>query len=310
MEEKNFFKEIVEEILNEEGIEWKKLSFGWLYKVQKDDKIKYIKQNMFSINEIVPFQIASDKYATFEILRENNVNTIEYSMIFNPDKRYSYIDTNISEKIINCFNMYNKKVVVKPNDGNSGYHVYKCTNIKEIENAIQIIFKDRYSLSICPYYDIEAEYRVVYLSGECLLVFGKYKPVVIGNGKDTVEKLMKYTKMDDFIKNIPYKKLKYVPKYNEKFEISWKHNLCEGARIKIVEDEILKERIMNLAKQAANAIDIDFATIDIAHIADSDELKVLEINSTVCLDKFKDQVQGGMEIVKNIYKKAINKMFE
>ncbi|MNL72543.1 hypothetical protein D3C87_1978710 [compost metagenome] len=77
-----------------------------------------------------------------------------------------------------------------------------------------------------------------------------------------------------------------------------------------MEDETLKKRIIKLAKSAAKAIDIEFATIDIAHISDSNELKVLEINSTVCLDKFKNQLKDGREISKNIYKKAIIKMFE
>lgn len=309
MEEKNFFKEIIEEILNELNMNWTKLSYGWIYKVEKNDKTKYIKQNMLSLNEIVPSQIASDKYATYEVLKENKIPCIEYTMIFNPKKRKKYVNSNISEQIINYFNKYNNSVVIKPNDGNSGNDVYKCKNIEEVEIAIQKIFEDKDSLSICPYYEIDTEYRIVYLFGECLLIFGKHKPYVIGDSKNSVEELMIKNGMKYAVEKISKEKLRYIPENQEKFEISWKHNLSEGAKAEIVVDKDLKERLEKIAIEAAKSIDINFASIDIAHL-NNDELKVLEINASVCLSKFKDQVEDGRKIAKDIYTKAINKMFE
>lgn len=308
MSDKNFFKEIVEEIFNDLEIKWTELSYGWIYKLEKNGEIKYIKQNMLSLNEIVPSEIVSDKYATYEVLKNNNIPTIEYEMIFNPNKRNKYIDKNISEKIIESFNKYNKLVVIKPNDGNSGNNVFKCKSIKEVEIAIQKIFEEKTSLSICPYYEIEAEYRIVYLFGECLLVFGKYKPYVIGNGINSVFELMQQNNMENFLDKLSSKRQKYIPENNEKIEISWKHNLSEGARVKIVNDDCFKNRLEILAKEAAKAVNINFATIDIAH-TENDELKVLEINASVCLTKFKELVENGREISKNIYTKAIKRMF-
>ena len=41
--------------------------------------------------------------------------------------------------------------------------------------SVKTIFKRNESLSICPYYDIDTEYRLVMLEGKCMLCFGKKK---------------------------------------------------------------------------------------------------------------------------------------
>ena len=54
---------------------------------------------------------------------------------------------------------------------------------------------------------------------------------------------------------------------------------------------------------------IRFATVDIG-ITPEKELTVVEINGSVCMNKFIDLVPNGYEVAKEIYKKAIEKMFE
>ena len=63
-----------------------------------------------------------------------------------------------------------------------------------------------------------------------------------------------------------------------------------------------------IALESAKAININFATIDIA-LTNSNELEVVEINASVCMDKFASTMPNGYEITKNIYSKAIDAMF-
>ena len=57
------------------------------------------------------------------------------------------------------------------------------------------------------------------------------------------------------------------------------------------------------------AMNITFASIDIALTSDKKVL-VMEVNGSVCMNKFSEMIPNGYEIAKDIYKKAIIKMFE
>ena len=56
-------------------------------------------------------------------------------------------------------------------------------------------------------------------------------------------------------------------------------------------------------------MNIRFASVDIIE-NQAGEFKVMEVNGTVCMDKFTEKFDGGYEIVKDIYRKVLNKMFE
>ena len=66
----DFLKGIVKEICDEENIKYTLLSRDWIIRLEKNDKIAYIVGTRFSINSITSVSIASDKYATYEVLKE------------------------------------------------------------------------------------------------------------------------------------------------------------------------------------------------------------------------------------------------
>lgn len=139
----------------------------------------------------------------------------------------------------------------------------------------------------------------------------KKKPSVIGDGTKSLEELINIKKMDyPNITLINDLEVNYIPKDREEVIISWKHNLSGGAcPIILDEKDEFKERVKNVALMAGNALNIDFATIDVA-VTNKKEVLVMEINSSVCMNKFAEIIPGGYEIAKNIYSKAIDKMFE
>lgn len=47
------------------------------------------------------------------------------------------------------------------------------------------------SYSVCPFYNIENEYRVIILNNEIRLIYKKILPIVCGDGESTVKELLK-----------------------------------------------------------------------------------------------------------------------
>ena len=310
--EERIFHTLMRELCQEMGIKMEKLSFDWILQLTKDGKVRHITGNRFDLNPEASGDIACDKYATYEVLKSQNVPVVEHTMVFNPATRSRCVpEEGNSLKIVSEF-LKHGKLVVKPNSGCEGIGVSLCNSLKEVEVAIQKLFKYSSSVSICPYYDIKTEYRTFYLNGEVKLIYGKTKPFVVGDGKSTMGELIEGLNLPD--KGVVQENLKsidfnYVPRDNEKVEISWKHNLSGGATPEILEKSELYENIANLAIQAGHAMNMNFATIDVIQTAE-EELYILEVNSGVCGTIFIDSIEGGYEMLKDIYRKSLKDLFK
>lgn len=308
---KAFFK-IIDELCKEKGIEQKYLSYGWIRMLKKNNKSHYIMRYQFDLNSSISFNIASDKFATYEVLKSNDIPTIEHKMIFNPQTRSHYYEKKFIQNAKELLKNNDNQIVIKANNSCQGKDVYYCSNEKDIECVVNKLFEEKNdTLSACPFLNIDFEYRVVYLCGEILYVYKKKKPSVIGDGIKTLEELINIKKNTypsiTLINNLD---LNYIPKNGEEVVVSWKHNLSGGAIPIIIDDKDEFIRVVkDVALKAGNALNIDFATIDVA-VTNKKETLVMEINSSVCMNKFAEIIPGGYEIAKGIYSKAIDKMFE
>lgn len=307
------FQNIITELCEELDIKVKKLSYNWIMELSKNGKVYHILGSKFDLNPDAASNIASDKYATYEVLKSQNVPIIKHVMVFNPEKRRKYTSGFKNKLIITKEKLKHKNLVVKPNNGSEGMGVCLCKNIQETKGAIENLFiQGKDSVSICPYYNIKTEYRVFYLKGEVLLIYGKEKPYVIGDGRKNVSELIKEIKLPDNnvtkenLKNID---MKYIPKKGEKYYISWKHNLSGGARATILEEGELHDRIKGVAIAAGKAINAGFMTIDIIQTID-DKIYVIEINSSIGGTIFTELIEDGYEKGKNIYRRALKALFE
>ena len=303
---------MIQELCQEMNIKIENLSYGWIFKLSKDDKVRYI-TGKFDINKTASSKIACDKYGTFEVLKSQNIPVIKHTMLFNPEERKEYIkEDEIWDIVYKEFDK-DKKIVVKPNYGYEGKGVFLCNTLEETKEAVNLLLNRNTSISICPFYDIEKEYRAFYLNGKILLIYEKEKPLVIGNGKDDVKTLVKKLNLpnNEVVKNNLKKiDLDYIPKEDEKIELSRKHNLYGGATAKVIDKENkLYKEIEYLAIRSGKALDMTFTTIDIIKNKD-DELYVLEINSGVTTSIFSRVVEHGKELTKEIYKKALTEIFK
>ena len=50
--------------------------------------------------------------------------------------------------------------------------------------------------------------------------------------------------------------------------------------------------------------------MDIVEVQDTNEFLIMEINSSVCMKKFSQRCENGKMIEKQIFSKAMDKMFE
>ncbi len=303
---------MLQELCKEMNIKIESLSYGWIFKLSKDNKVRYITGN-FDINRTASSKIACDKYGTFEVLKSQDIPIIKHTMVFNPEERKEYIKENEIWDIVYKEFDKEKKVVVKPNYGFEGKGVFLCNTLEETKEAVKFLLNRNTSISICPFYDIKKEYRAFYLNGEILLIYEKEKPLVIGSGKDNVRTLVENLNLpnNDVVKNNLSKiDMDYIPKENEKIELSWKHNLYGGATAKVIDKENkYYEEIEHLAIRSGKALDMTFATIDIINTK-NDELYVLEINSGVAASIFSRIVKNGKELTKEVYKKALIEIFK
>lgn len=306
------FHVLIKEICKELNISVKTLSFGWILELSRENKIFHITGNRFDINPEASGLILCDKYATYEILKSNNIPVIEHKMVFNPKTRKEFITSEMAWNNIESYFNINKKLVVKPNSGCEGLGVYYCTSLKQLRQKIGFLFKRNDSISLCPFYKIETEYRIFYLNGCCELIYGKIPPFVIGDGINCVKKLIELLNLPNnkIVKdNLNMLDLNYIPKIGEKIDISWKFNLSGGAVPFILKNSSLKNELESLAKKVAKLLNINFATIDIIKTV-NDELYVMEANSGICMTNFINHIPGGYNIAKNIYSKALKSIFD
>ncbi len=259
------FKELIKEICEEKNISYNLLSKNWIIQLKKDEKINYIVGMKFSLNGNSSAMICDDKYAMYEVLKNNHVPTVECKLIYNPRVKDYESDLKDEKEITEYLNKCGK-VVVKDATGTFGRNVYCCEAYFEIKDALDEIFNKKKTAIISPFVNILGEYRCICLDDTCELVYEKVRA-----------------------------------------SDNWKHNLSNGASPHIVEDANLKQSLVKFALQIMKIINIRFASVDI--IDTQEGLMLLEVNSGVCMNSFMLQVENGKEIAKQIYSKAIDKMF-
>ncbi len=302
---------ILKEICDENNINFKFLSMGYIIELSKDDKVVHIIDNKFDLNGEAAGRIACDKYATYSVLKAQNIPAIEHAMLFNPLTRNSYLNEKGNFSVIQEMLSNYDKIVIKPNDGSQGKDVFLCESIKEAETAINKIFFKNDSACASPFFEADAEFRTFYIDGKIALIYKKEKPHIVGDGVSTLNELIEKLNLphNSVVKdNLKEIDLDYIPKKDEVVLLSWKHNLSGGALPTIIEKDDFYNEIEALAIKAGKALNMHFATVDVLSTKENG-LMVLEINSGVCATKFLEHMPEYYDQIKNLYKEAILKMF-
>lgn len=292
------FNEMIKKIGEELGISVTLLSDGWLKVLEKDNQIHYITGYQFDTNYHAIGNVMDDKGMFYDLLKYKNIPVIEHYVINNNYDR---------NDVLNYFKNHDNEIIVKGNIGNAGLQVYKINDENSLFKIIDRLFLKQYTISLCPYYSIKNEYRVIILNNEIKNIFGKIKPIVIGDGKRTIKELAcEYS--DYYLRHLDkIDNPSFIPKVNEEVELSFKFNLSSGAKTFTEIPLELKDKICDLALSLTRKLNITFASVDIINTMDN-ELLVMEANSGVTMNKFIKQ-NDGYKLAYDIYKEAIKRMF-
>lgn len=295
----NKFNQIIEEICKENAISYRTISDNWVYVLEKNGKINYIVGYKFNLNKQALAGILDDKYAFYELLNGYNFPIIKHHLFFRDYK---------VQDVLDLFLKYNRVVVVKSNYGTTGEEVFYVDKEEDLLKKVDELLKVNFSISICPFYQIKAEYRAVMLDNEVKIIYGKKKPIVYGDGEKTIKELLLEFNYQYFSK-IDLSELNKVLPEGEDFHYNWQFNLSRGATIFDVEDDVLKEKLCDLAKSISEKIGLRFGSIDIIETING-ELLIMEANSGIMFDNYINLVDNGYSNAKKIYREAILKMFD
>lgn len=306
---------IVKEICLEEKYEYQSFSYDWVIKINNENKTRFIIGYKFDLNSASTSTILDDKMATSALLNSIGIKAVDYKFYMNPMNTHYIGKGNVYTNVLEYAKSNDYKIVLKPNKGTSGQYVYKTSNCNEVEQVLFNLFNKKRDIVVSPLLNIKNEYRVIVLNSNIELVYKKNNLSVIGNGKNTLNELIKekynekeyLTIINNMDKNM-LGKLNDIILKDYKFDIDWRHNLSTGAQAEEVSDKDILEELKRLIEKVIVALNIVFASIDIIEV--NNELLIIEINSGVMCEKVIFQIADGYDKVKEIYKKAIKLMFE
>lgn len=285
---------MLEEICQEEGLRLSWLSNNWVAMLEKDGAVRFVSGYKFGLDSHAVGEILDDKFALFEILKAQGLPVIPHQLLYAENCREKFAQKFQSrEYILDFIDKYSLPIVIKPNNGTGGCGVYRLSSIDELSEVLEKVFRKSFSASMCPFYRFRAEYRVVWLKGEARLVYAK-RPTEAVSSSDDNGKVGNGANGRDGD--------------NDDSGENWKFNLKQGARAEKVLDGELKERLVNLARRAANAVNLQFGSIDISEL-ENGELLIMELNSGVMIKRYLRQHPEDYGLVKQIYHDAVQEMF-
>lgn len=327
---KNTFGTVLRAVAAKHGIEFYADPYDWLMTLEKDGQIKYIYGNNFPLNNQSSARVCSDKAAGSDALQRQGVPHIPHHILLNPLNTDWTPARGVWIQIQELFELYQHNLVLKPKEGSGGEEVIHVQTAGELEAAVQCLFGKYRDLLISPYKKIGFEYRAIVLDGEIEILFKKIPPYVVGDGVakkgELVSSYLEEMKLKDsrraekIIQNMDPSLLyaKDIPEKGEIVRLNWKHNLGQGAECVLIGGNCCDEwtteanevdHLIYLAKKAALALDIRFASVDIVEL-ENGEFCIMEVNSGIMTENLMTQYgDKGVAIATRLYEKAILKIF-
>ena len=292
---KNMFKDICREL----DIKCTLLSKDWIFMLEKNGVTRFFAGYKSGLNDHALGKVVDDKYALYDVLREKGFPVCEHHIVYSEKITEDYaIGCNTFDDVKDYFYQHHQDVVLKPNNGTLGMDVYRVQDVDELDHLYHQLTDKYDSISMCPYYYIQNEYRFIVLDGKVRHSFKKERPIVYGDGKSTLRELL-IAFNDTYFENIlEDSKYDRVLDVGEEFVYNWKFNLSQGSISTEITDKDLYQRLESLALRSANSIGLNFGSVDII-VTEEGEALILEMNSGVML----------YEKTKPLYKEVIHNLF-
>ena len=300
---------IIWEVCREQGIHCTAFSAGWLFELEKGGQKRHVLGHQFGLNSAISAALCTDKAAASQVLLHNGIPAVPHWLFVAPDHA-KYVEKEGSWGRLLQLLKEHGALVCKKNEGSGGIEVYKAADAFALEAATYQLLGKARAMAVCPYYDIQQEYRVVVMDGEAKLVFAKEIDSVTGDGLRTMRQLAEAFFPGPSPVGAAASELETpeaIPAKGEVKRLYWKHNLGLGATALVLEEGELRGGLAALALGAAQALGISFASVDVVDTCQG--RMVLEVNSGVMLEYFSKMSKENYQIAKAIYSEAICRMF-
>lgn len=252
---------------------------GWLLAMARGDRRHFAFGYDIGLNSSIAHRLANDKSATAEVLALSRVTCIPHRLFIDP----KLVPAPGAEHAMRAMLAENPQgLVLKPNEGTAGRLVIKVTTESELKQAIAKIFTASQALVISPFVDIEEEVRVILLDAAPMVVYRKDRPSVTGDGTRSLRELARAAGLEGRLCEVDSDQRDAVVPDGERRILNWRHNLDAGAKPVLIEHGDVHTACTAIAVDAARAIGITFASIDIVRVGGA--WKVLEINSGVMME--------------------------
>ena len=264
------------------------------------------------LNSAVAHRIANDKAAAAEVLQACGVACVPHALFLSPEMNQYIPPQRAWEGMLALLRENPEGIVVKPNEGTSGDSVFKVTSEPDLELAVHRIFSSSLALAVSPYLKIENEVRVVLLDHDPLVVYGKNRPAVTGDGKHSLLELAlaatpverRSTVLPGMLGELDRAALDAIVPAGQRRVLNWRHNLDSGAQPELLAPGEFRDACVGIAVQAARAVGLSFGSIDVVQVDGA--LKILEINSGVMMEALSRQ---HPDLVYAAYSAALDKVF-
>jgi glutathione synthase/RimK-type ligase-like ATP-grasp enzyme len=306
------FVNAVQKYCTDNGIALETRSQGWLMVMQKGPKRHLAYGYDLGLNSAVTHRIANDKAATAELLEMNGVGCVPHAFFPSPALSDYVPAAGTWEAMLGLLQQHPDGIVVKPNEGTSGRLVFKVLDRPALERAVSEIFSLNLNLAVSPYLEIKDEVRVILIDDLPVIVYGKSRPSVTGDGAHSILELALATMPAERVSAILLRvagdsestSLETILPSGRHHALNWRHNLDAGAEPVLLQHGAVRERCVELALAAAKSIDLRFGSIDVVQVDDA--WRILEINSGVVMEALG---KTHPDLVYAAYATALDKVF-
>ncbi len=306
------FVNAVQKYCAENGIAVETRSQGWLLVMRKGPRRHLTYGYDVGLNSAVTHRIANDKAATAEVLEMDGIACVPHAFFPGPALSEYVPPMGSWEAMLAHLAQNSGGIVVKPNEGTSGNLVFKVQDKPALERAVSEIFSLNLNLAISPYLEITNEVRVILVDTLSVIVYGKNRPSITGDGVHSILELALATIPAERLSAILPRMagdlnsatLDTVLPSGQHHALNWRHNLDSGAEPVLLPQGAVRERCVELAIEAAKSIDLRFGSIDVVEVDGS--WRVLEINSGVMMEALG---KAHPDLVYAAYAAALDRVF-
>lgn len=308
---------LVQELISfasENGLQLEEFCHNWTHKLTNPTtgKSSFIFGYDLGLNPSSVAQICRDKVATSEILLAAGIAVVPHRLIIQPNL-VSYAPNATTFKVLEwAFDASDGEIVIKPNEGTGGSDVFRTQSIAKAVPIVERILSMDKAVAVCPYIEIENEWRVYVLNGEAKIALRKVPRSIQGDGICNVESLARRKFGDEFIDDLLQNSTHLsdewrdmgTPSYGQTVNINWRNNLNQGAQPVMVELPSTPAQIIEMAIQVAAALGLMIGSVDIVRTNES--LYVLEVNSGVMMEQLARMTATTVTIARKFYFEALS----